>query len=348
MSGAQLRETVKTYRQNGKDEVHDVIPLQMRRGIEPDQSLAKTMQVYEQIMNVSITGLATQNIDDLFLKAQSLEEQAKEEDDVYRKFQLENQFKLITFKGQHCKLIRAKLFDSYLSRSSPTISTVVLKLLQQLLKISTLPWFIKENIRITQKICRTSDDSSFYTYQQCIMLDLSKEGRQMSLCDFCSALTETPRMQKQENLERIQHIFETLSGSRHHKQLVQLYFSGHCTIKYSLNNSESFLAVLFSKFSTFFTDNMPNENAILAQLFLTLFEVDQSQLAFLPLEVLQFWLFSVQLKEQQPSKMTKQQQDKIDRFNNKLRKWRPNASKSRAKPREHQWLLTDLLTELKK
>lgn len=144
MSGTQLRETVKTYRQHGKDETQDVIPLQMRRGIEPDKSLAKTMQVYEQIMNVSITGgLATQNIDDLFLKAQSLEEQAKEEDDVYRKFQLENQFKLIAFIDQHCKLIRAKLFESYLTRSSPTISTVVLKLLQQLLKISTLPWFIK-------------------------------------------------------------------------------------------------------------------------------------------------------------------------------------------------------------
>ena len=57
------------------------------------------------------------------------------------------------------------------------LSSVVLKLLHELVRTQRLSVFIKEHIRIKQKITRTSDDMERYSSKQRLMLEVSKDGR---------------------------------------------------------------------------------------------------------------------------------------------------------------------------
>ena len=62
-----------------------------------------------------------------------------------------------------------------------------------------------------------------------------------------------------------------------------------------------------------FFDNMPNFNVALCQLILQLFDFETKE--EIPLEALQFWLYALQVKERKKSKVSKEQQIKIDQFN---------------------------------
>ena len=110
-------------------------------------------------------------IDELFNKATNLEEQAKADDEYYAQLQLD-QFRAFTFPGQLALQVRRQLL-SLLFKSTGDMSLVVLKLIDTLIKESGTNEFIKENLRLSQKLTRSSDNKRVYSTKQRSMLPVS-------------------------------------------------------------------------------------------------------------------------------------------------------------------------------
>lgn len=76
--------------------------------------------------------LTNQNIDDLFTKADNLETQAKQEEDIYQKLQLDDQFRNVKFHDSQATAIRQKIFYWMLWKGKDEDAVVTLKLIQVL------------------------------------------------------------------------------------------------------------------------------------------------------------------------------------------------------------------------
>ena len=86
-------------------------------------------------------------IDELFSKANHLEEEGKADDEYYAQLQMD-QFRAFSFPGQLALQVRRQLL-SLLFKSTGDMSLVVLKLLDTLIKECGTNEFIKENLRLT-------------------------------------------------------------------------------------------------------------------------------------------------------------------------------------------------------
>jgi hypothetical protein len=64
------------------------------------------------------------------------------------------------------------------------MSLVVLKLIDTLIKECGTNEFIKENLRLTQKLTRSHDDTSVYNTRTRSMLPVSTQMRYQSLSDY--------------------------------------------------------------------------------------------------------------------------------------------------------------------
>lgn len=122
------------------------------------------------------------------------------------------------------------------------------------------------------------------------MLEVSRKGRQLSVVDFIGSLSISSGFLDQAAiLAKIEHLFDFISSSTSHKQLIKLYFSPDYTVIYSTPEN-GFFRLLLSNLDTFL-DNSPNFNVVLIQVLLSLYDIDFTDK--FPIEVLQFWLYSL-------------------------------------------------------
>ena len=108
----------------------------------------------------------------LFSEAYQLEEEGKIEDGYLLQLKA-NKFRKVSLIGTQAEQLRQQV-QRLVFTSKGDVSTLILRLLLTIVENAGVPQFVRENLRLRQKMTRTTDDTSKFGVRHRLMVELSE------------------------------------------------------------------------------------------------------------------------------------------------------------------------------